>query len=75
VRLHWTLDHPPPSPPPPLSRRRSGSIFGIAAGIPFYIGMAVMSIDGRPWQAYAPPRPGALCTSPVGPAPASGQAS
>eukprot|EP01043_Picozoa_sp_COSAG02_P046993 COSAG02_NODE_4457_length_5339_cov_2.185079_2_plen_232_part_01 len=27
-------------------------IFGIAAGIPYYIGFAALSFDGRPWQAY-----------------------
>jgi DHA1 family tetracycline resistance protein-like MFS transporter len=27
-------------------------IFGIAAGIPYYIGLAVFSLDGRRWQAY-----------------------
>lgn len=27
-------------------------IFGIAAGIPYYLGFAALSFDGRPWQAY-----------------------
>lgn len=27
-------------------------IFGIAAGIPYYLGFAGLSFDGRPWQAY-----------------------
>lgn len=27
-------------------------VFGIAAGIPYYVGFAALSFDGRPWQAY-----------------------